>query len=109
VLRNELCYARWDRYPVNPGHLLIIPFRHVADYFNLTSQEDEAVRSLLTLGRKLLVERHTPNGFNVGVNIGEAGGQTVWHVHVHLIPRYKGDIDNPRGGVRGVIPGKRIY
>jgi len=109
VLKNELAYARYDKYPVNEGHLHIIPYRHVSDYFELTKEEQAALHSLLVEGKDLLTEKYQPDGFNVGINIGEAAGQTVWHVHMHLIPRYKGDMDDPRGGVRGVIPGKQKY
>ena len=109
VLNNDLAYARYDKYPVNEGHLLIIPYRHVSDYFELTKEEQDAMQRLLLEGKELLSEQYEPDGFNVGINIGEAAGQTVWHVHMHLIPRYKGDMDDPRGGVRGVIPDKQKY
>jgi len=109
VLKNELAYTLYDSYPVNEGHLLIIPYRHVSDYFELSKEEQAAVQSLLVEGKALLTKQYHPDGFNVGINISEAAGQTVWHVHVHLIPRYKGDMDDPRGGVRGVIPGKQKY
>ncbi len=109
VLYNGLAYARFDRYPVSPGHLLIIPTRHVSDFFELRADEREAIFQLLDDAKKYLDKEHTPNGYNIGINVGAAAGQTVWHVHVHLIPRYTGDMDDPRGGVRGVIPGKQKY
>ena len=92
------------------GHLLAVPRRHVADYFDLRQPERNAIQRLLEEGRARLRERH-PNiaGFNVGINAGEAAGQTVFHCHVHLIPRRVGDEENPRGGVRGVVPGKQDY
>lgn len=109
VLSNELAYAIFDLFPVNIGHLLIIPKRHVSDFFETTIEEREAINKLLEQGKILLEGEHKPDGYNIGINCGEVAGQTIFHVHVHLIPRYKGDIDNPRGGVRGVIPEKRIY
>jgi diadenosine tetraphosphate (Ap4A) HIT family hydrolase len=109
ALRNELCYVRYDRYPVARGHLLIIPFRHVADFFDLTEQERSAVVELLWQAKAKLDSDVGPDGYNVGVNIGQPAGQTVMHVHIHIIPRYHGDMERPEGGVRGVIPEKRIY
>jgi diadenosine tetraphosphate (Ap4A) HIT family hydrolase len=88
---------------------LVIPYRHVEDFFQLTSEERIAVLNLLMEAKRLLEQESAPDGYNVGVNVGEAGGQSVPHVHVHLIPRYKGDVANPRGGVRGVIPMKQNY
>ena len=109
VLSNELAYARYDKYPVNDGHLLIIPFRHVRDFFDLTKNERESVFMLVDEAKVLLEKECKPDGYNIGINIGESAGQTVWHVHVHVIPRYKGDMEDPRGGVRGVIPEKQKY
>ncbi|MDV4342842.1 HIT family protein [Methanoculleus sp. YWC-01] len=107
VLENDLCYARYDRYPASPGHLLLIPFRHVADFFDATDAEQAALLALVREAKALLDEQFHPAGYNVGVNVGPAAGQTV--MHVHLIPRYAGDVEDPRGGVRGVIPEKRVY
>ena len=109
VLKNDLCYARYDRYPVNKGHLLIVTFRHADTYFDTTDEEKQALLHLIDESKKYLSEKYTPDGFNVGINNGEAAGQTVMHFHCHVIPRYKGDVENPRGGVRGVIPGKMDY
>ncbi len=109
VLSNELAYAIFDIYPVNKGHLLIIPKRHVSDFFDTTTEEREAINELLEQGKSLLEEKYQPDGYNIGINCGETAGQTIFHVHVHLIPRFEGDMENPRGGVRGVIPEKRIY
>jgi diadenosine tetraphosphate (Ap4A) HIT family hydrolase len=108
LIRNDLCYARSDRYPVSPGHLLIVPFRHVADFFDMTREEQIAALDLVNSAKALLASRK-PEGYNVGVNVGVAGGQTVMHVHIHLIPRYRGDVDDPRGGVRFVVPEKARY
>ena len=109
IAQTPLCLALYDRFPVNPGHALIIPRRHVASYFDLTSEEIEQMQSLLQEVRRIVEERFKPDGFNVGVNVGEAAGQSVFHVHMHLIPRYRGDVPNPRGGVRGVIPARQNY
>lgn len=109
VLAGELVYARRDSFPVSPGHLLIIPHRHVADYFETTAQEQAAIVGMINRARDWLAREFSPDGFNVGVNCGKAAGQSVMHVHVHLIPRYTGDMDDPRGGVRGVIPDKQKY
>ena len=109
LLENALAYAKPDKYPVNPGHLLIIPKRHVADFFRTTEAEKTALLSLLDEAKLYLDDKHAPAGYNVGINVGEAAGQTIMHVHLHLIPRYRGDIENPRGGVRGVIPAQQNY
>lgn len=109
VAKYKHCFVIQDQYPVSPGHLLIIPFKHMKDWFE--ASEDvigEIVRVLRLMKDRLDKECH-PDGFNIGANCGEAGGQTVMHLHVHLIPRYKGDMIDPRGGVRGVIPEKQKY
>jgi len=109
VLRNDLAIAFFDKYPVNPGHLLIVPLRHVASWFDVTPEEKRALDDLITRGKDLLDAEHHPDGYNLGVNVGGAAGQTIFHLHVHLIPRHAGDTPNPRGGVRGVIPGRQGY
>ncbi|HTN49700.1 MAG TPA: HIT family protein [Burkholderiaceae bacterium] len=109
VLENALAYARYDRFPVTRGHLLILPRRHVASYFDATVPERAALLELVDAGKALLDERFRPEGYNLGINIGAVAGQTVMHLHVHLIPRYRGDVDDPRGGVRGVIPARQHY
>lgn len=109
VLANELCYARWDKYPVSAGHLLIVPYRHVRTYFDATAEEKEAIWALVEKAKRFLDARFQPDGYNIGINVGDAAGQTVMHLHVHLIPRYAGDTEEPRGGVRGVIPSKQRY
>lgn len=106
---HALAHIRQDKYPVSPGHLLIIPNRHVADWFALTDEEQQAVMALVNKAKAWLDSTLQPDGYNVGINCGEAAGQTVMHVHCHLIPRYRGDTTNPRGGVRGVIPEKQSY
>ncbi len=109
LLENALAYAKPDKYPVNPGHLLIIPRRHVADFFLTTGAEKTALLSLLDEAKHYLDGKHAPAGYNVGINVGEVAGQTIPHVHLHLIPRYRDDTENPRGGVRGVIPSRQSY
>jgi len=107
---QQLGYVVRDAYPVTPHHTLIIAKRHVWTYFELYQPELNAVNYLLReMREEILREDETVTGFNVGMNNGESAGQTVQHCHVHLIPRRQGDIDNPCGGVRGVIPDKRIY
>jgi diadenosine tetraphosphate (Ap4A) HIT family hydrolase len=109
LIGNDLAYAKLDKFPVNPGHLLIIPRRHISDFFLTTGEEKAAMLSLLDKAKLFLDGKYTPDGYNVGINVGEVAGQTVMHVHMHLIPRYQGDLENPRGGVRGVIPSKQSY
>jgi len=110
IAENDLAFVIRDGFPVTDGHTLIIPKRHVADYFDLHQAERNAIERLLHEQRALLAaEDETINGWNVGVNAGESAGQTVFHVHVHLIPRREGDVENPRGGVRGVFPSKQNY
>lgn len=110
VAENELCVAVHDGFPVTPLHTLIIPKRHVADYFDLYQPELNAIQSLLLQQRQVIQSADpTVTGFNVGINAGRDAGQTIFHVHVHLIPRRSGDVKEPRGGVRGVIPGKQAY
>ena len=109
VIENDLAFAHYDSYPVSPGHCLIIPRRHVAEYFEATTEEKAAIWALVDEMKTILDEEHKPDGYNVGVNIGKAAGQSVPHIHIHMIPRYKGDMEDPRGGVRGVIPHKQKY
>ena len=109
ILQNALCYAIWDRYPVNPGHTLVIPFRHYGNAFESTPGEAGALFELIQKSRNLIESRYRPDGYNVGVNVGPSAGQSIPHVHVHVIPRYTGDTDHPGGGIRRVIPGRRSY
>jgi diadenosine tetraphosphate (Ap4A) HIT family hydrolase len=109
LLESEFAFAIFDRFPVNPGHVLVIPRRHVADIFELTEDELRGVLQLLSQARRRLATDFPVAGFNVGVNVGAAAGQTIAHAHLHLIPRYTGDVPDPTGGVRGVIPGKAKY
>jgi diadenosine tetraphosphate (Ap4A) HIT family hydrolase len=109
ILETEISFAIYDGFPVNKGHALIIPKRHTPNYFDLSSEEQKDCFELLNRVKGIVQEEHNPAGFNVGININEAAGQTVPHVHIHLIPRYEGDVEEPRGGVRGVVPGRRSY
>jgi ATP adenylyltransferase len=110
ICENDLAYAIRDGFPVTPLHSLVIPKRHVADYFGLTADEREACNALMLQLRTEILEREpVVGGFNIGINAGQAAGQTIFHCHIHLIPRRPGDVENPRGGVRNVIPGKGDY
>ena len=109
VLENDKCYAVFDKMPVTEGHMLIIAKRHVQDFFDLTKEERDAMFDLVSEAKKLLDAKYKPDGYNVGVNCGQVAGQSVPHVHIHLIPRYTGDTEAPLGGVRGVIPEKMGY
>ncbi|MFZ3321075.1 MAG: HIT family protein [Usitatibacter sp.] len=104
---NALAYARSDNHSLSRGHVLVVPKRHVADFFEMTTHEQIAVLELLREAHQLARSKHSPDGFNIGVNIGQAAGQSRMHVHVHLIPRYLGDVPNPKGGVRCVLAGNR--
>ena len=101
--------AVWDRFPVSPGHALLIPTRHVATWFEASDDEKLEVLQAIDVVKSIIDERYSPDGYNLGVNIGEAAGQTVYHLHIHIIPRYRGDMADPTGGVRHVIPEKGNY
>ena len=109
LLENEVGFVIYDGFPVSEGHCLVVPHRVYGDYFDSTDEEIVGLQALVVDAQRLLRERHGPDGFNVGINCGEAAGQTVPHMHIHVIPRYRGDMDDPRGGVRGVIPSKQKY
>ena len=110
IAENELVYATLDGFAVTPLHTLIVPKRHVATYFDLGQSEINACNKLMAeLKQDIEAKDSTVTGFNIGVNNGESAGQTVFHCHIHLIPRRDGDVENPRGGVRNTIPGKGDY
>lgn len=109
MIENKLAFAHYDSYPVNKGHCLIILRRHVAEYFQATTEEKVAIWALVDEMKIIIDKEYHPDGYTIGVNIGVAAGQSVPHIHIHMIPRYKGDVENPRGGVRGVIPHKQKY
>jgi diadenosine tetraphosphate (Ap4A) HIT family hydrolase len=109
IVESATAYSVYDKFPVSEGHSLIIPKKHYSDYFELTFKEQSACWFMLNIVKQILIKKFNPDGFNIGINVNEAAGQTVPHVHIHLIPRYKGDVEEPEGGVRGVIPEKKVY
>lgn len=109
ILENDFSYAIYDKFPVSKGHILIIPKKHNSNYFDLSLDEQKECLILLNNAKKIIDKEFKPDGYNIGININKDAGQTIWHAHVHLIPRYNGDVVEPRGGVRGVIPFKKNY
>lgn len=109
LLQNKLAVAYFDEFPVSKGHILIISKRHATTFFDLTKEEQISLITLLNECKEYIDKKYNPDGYNVGLNCGEFAGQSVMHVHMHMIPRYKGDVSNPRGGVRGIIPNKKNY
>lgn len=109
IKANPHTLAIYDSFPISPGHTLIIPKRHIASFFEASREEQAAMFELLNEMREQLLSEHNPDGFNIGINDGAAAGQTVMHLHIHLIPRYKGDHPDPRGGVRWIFPEKAAY
>jgi len=109
VYQDELSFISQDKYPASPGHLLIIPNRHVPNYFDCTADEITELWSNVHRAKQMVEKKHTPDSYNIGINVSKAAGQSVPHTHIHLIPRYKDDVADPRGGVRNVIPAKRTY
>jgi diadenosine tetraphosphate (Ap4A) HIT family hydrolase len=109
VAQDSLVIAVRDQYPVSPGHTLIIPRRHVASFFEISTAERLRLLQLLEEQKLRLDEEFKPDGYNVGINDGSAAGQTIFHLHIHLIPRYLGDLPDPRGGVRWLFPAKADY
>jgi diadenosine tetraphosphate (Ap4A) HIT family hydrolase len=106
---GSLILGLWDGYPVSPGHALLIPRRHIPTWFDATSEEQQELTAAIEIARAAILARHRPDGFNVGMNLGAAAGQTVGHLHLHVIPRYAGDVPDPRGGVRWVVPQRADY
>lgn len=109
IFENELALGRFDDFPVNPGHMEFVTKRHVETIFDTTAEERVAIFELIDKAKAMLDKEFKPDGYNIGINCGLSAGQSVMHVHVHLIPRYNGDVENPRGGVRGIIPDKQNY
>jgi diadenosine tetraphosphate (Ap4A) HIT family hydrolase len=109
LFESDLCYAIHDMFPVSRGHTLVIPRRHYADLFESTKAELEAFADMIGRVRSFLDAAYAPGGYNIGVNCGRAAGQSIMHVHIHVIPRYRDDRVDPTGGVRGVIPDRRRY
>jgi len=106
---GDQVFGLWDAYPVSPGHALLIPRRHIPTWFEATLEEHVALVSAIDQAKAIIEKSHRPDGYNVGINCGAAAGQTVFHLHVHLIPRYQGDVGDPRGGVRHIIADKANY
>lgn len=109
VLQNELAIVIRDGFPITSGHTLIIPKRHIASFFDTTEEERQAFLSLLDEAKADINKEYCPAGYNIGINDGLAAGQTVPHLHIHLIPRYEGDVVDPRGGIRWIMPDKAKY
>jgi diadenosine tetraphosphate (Ap4A) HIT family hydrolase len=109
LTETKLSFAIFDNFPVSRGHTLVIPKRHVATVWELTGDEYTDIFDLVTQVKNIIQNEFSPQGLNIGINCGEAAGQTVFHAHIHVIPRYTGDVPNPRGGVRNIIPGKGDY
>jgi diadenosine tetraphosphate (Ap4A) HIT family hydrolase len=109
LLENGHAFAFLDGFPVTPGHSLIVPKRHMVSFFEATSEEQAALFDLVAQMRQLILAKRSPDAFNIGINDGCAAGQTVMHLHIHLIPRYAGDTQDPRGGVRWIMPEKAPY
>lgn len=109
IMKNDYAMAVYDGYPVTKGHMLIIPKRHIVSLFEASIEEQMSLLDLLAKAHAQLLEEENPDGFNIGINDGAAAGQTVMHLHIHLIPRYSGDTDDPRGGVRWIMPEKAPY
>ena len=107
--RSHDLFCMWDGYPISEGHALVVTCRHVSSWFDATKQEQLQMLEGIKHARQEIAARYQPDAFNIGVNVGETAGQTVPHLHVHVIPRYRGDVPDPRGGVRHIIPGKGNY
>ena len=105
VAENDLAYARYDSNALCPGHVIVVPKRHVADFFAMSAAEQGAILALLNEARAMVQKKFAPDGYNIGANVGKAAGQSRMHVHFHLIPRRKGDVADPRGGIRRVLKG----
>ena len=109
LFENELAFAIYDRHPVSPGHILVIPKRHLPDIFEATPDELQALADIMRRVKEFADADYAPDGYNIGINSGRTAGQTIMHLHIHFIPRYSGDRRDPTGGIRGVIPRKRKY
>jgi diadenosine tetraphosphate (Ap4A) HIT family hydrolase len=109
IVETATVFSFYDKFPVSNGHALIVPKRLVSNYFELTLKEQIAIWIVANKVKVILQEKYNPDGFNIGINVNTEAGQTIWHSHIHIIPRYKDDVENPRGGIRGVIPNKKEY
>jgi diadenosine tetraphosphate (Ap4A) HIT family hydrolase len=109
IIENDLFYSRWDNFPVSDGHAEIVPKKHIVSFFDLSREEVLQMYELIVKTKKIIFEKYSPDSCNIGLNDGRAAGRTIDHLHIHIIPRYVGDVENPRGGIRNVIPGKGNY
>lgn len=109
IYKDKFWTGVYDSFPVSEGHVLLIPNRHCETYFDLNKEELEVLPDVIERVKSLLDINYSPTGYNIGANCGKSAGQTVMHCHIHIIPRYDGDVEDPRGGVRGVIPDKQKY
>lgn len=109
ICENDLFYSRWDNIPVSEGHAEVIPKKHIESFFELTDGELSQMYDLTKKTKDIISDKFQPDGYTLGINEGLAAGRTIPHLHFHIIPRYTGDVENPRGGVRNVIPGKGNY
>jgi len=109
IEENDLFYARRDNYPVSKGHAEIVPKRHIESFFNLNNKELIQLFTLIKTTKDIIQNKYSPDAYNIWINDGEEAWRTIHHLHIHIIPRYKGDVENPRGGVRHIIPGKWNY
>ena len=109
IVETATVFSFYDKFPVSKGHSLIVPKRLVSNYFDLTLKEQTACWIVANKVKTILQKKYNPDGFNIGININADAGQTIWHSHIHIIPRYNGDVENPRGGIRAVIPNKKEY
>lgn len=109
MIEGKYGFAAYDKYPASKGHFLVIPYRHVPDYFDISEEERNELWSIVSQAKQMVDEAYQPDGYNVGINVGHWAGQSIPHLHIHVIPRYQGDVENPKGGVRGVIPAKKLY
>jgi diadenosine tetraphosphate (Ap4A) HIT family hydrolase len=107
VFESDFAYVAREKKPLSEGHVIVAPKRHVADFFEMSAAEQGSVLALLNRARKRIQEEYAPDGYNIGVNVGKAAGQSRMHVHVHLIPRYAGDVADPSGGIRCVLAGRK--
>ncbi len=109
IYSGKSFFMIYDQYPVSPGHILIISNEEKVDYFSLSPEEQHELKSLIVVAKEIIEKDHEPDGYNIGMNCGEAAGQTVMHFHCHVIPRYIGDMENPRGGIRHCVKDKGYY
>lgn len=109
ILENNFGYVRWDNFPVSKGHLEIVPKLHIDSFFKLDDKQLIKLYELIKKAKAIIKKKYSPDAYNIGVNEGEAAGRTIHHLHIHIIPRYRGDVKNPHGGVRNIIPGKGKY